>query len=413
MTSFRGARRAALAAGIAFAALAGAPALSQQAQQTDPCQASEGEGTRIEGTLVKPVVGHVESAAPGRVRVEASGFRYADRSALFNDADVTGLEAQVVKCGTDPDPSKPRQLPDDSSHVVGGEGNGGATSLGWGGPADGLPYNGAYAIRLTAKASNNTQRVIVRPFIVDVPAAPPANVTVANASEGTAVTVAWDSNLDDIVAVLALLASYVFFFDRNLSLTNPVAVAWLKWIGAIAGLVAIAGLGVLFILAGDPERLGRATERLARVIPSFAAVIAKVAEKFARGLGAIRHPRRLAVALLWSFPLWLSIAAGIWAVAVAFQLAMPFTGTFLIIALLVLGVAVPTPGAVGGFHAAFRYGATAFFGAPDDAAVGAAIVLHILSIGPSLLLGLYYAAQVGLNMSRMRELAVTAPGDAA
>jgi glycosyltransferase 2 family protein len=217
----------------------------------------------------------------------------------------------------------------------------------------------------------------------------------------------------DIVAVLALLASYVFFFDRNLSLTNPVAVAWLKWIGAIAGLVAIAGLGVLFILAGDPERLGRATERLARVIPSFAAVIAKVAEKFARGLGAIRHPRRLAVALLWSFPLWLSIAAGIWAVAVAFQLAMPFTGTFLIIALLVLGVAVPTPGAVGGFHAAFRYGATAFFGAPDDAAVGAAIVLHILSIGPSLLLGLYYAAQVGLNMSRMRELAVTAPGDAA
>ncbi len=77
--------------------------------------------------------------------------------------------------------------------------------------------------------------------------------------------------------------------------------AWLKWIGAIAAVVAMAGLGVLFILAGDPERLGRATERLGRVIPSFAGMIAKIAEKFARGLGAIRHPRRLAVALLWSF----------------------------------------------------------------------------------------------------------------
>ena len=55
---------------------------------------------------------------------------------------------------------------------------------------------------------------------------------------------------------------------------------------------------------------------------------------------------------------------------------MPFTGSFLIMALLVVGVAVPTPGAVGGFHAAFRLGATTFFGAPDDAAVGAAIVLH-------------------------------------
>jgi uncharacterized membrane protein YbhN (UPF0104 family) len=116
---------------------------------------------------------------------------------------------------------------------------------------------------------------------------------------------------------------------------------------------------------------------------------------------------------MWSFPLWLSIAVGIWTVAVAFQLAVPFTGSFLIIALLVLGVAVPTPGAIGGFHAAFRYSATAFFGASDDAAVGAAIVLHVLSIGPALLLGLYFAAQVGVNLSRMRDLAVTAPGDIA
>jgi uncharacterized membrane protein YbhN (UPF0104 family) len=217
----------------------------------------------------------------------------------------------------------------------------------------------------------------------------------------------------DVVTVLALLASYIFVFDTNISLTNPVAVTWLKGIGVVAAAGALGALVVLFILAGDPARLGRAIERLARVIPSFAGALARVGEKFARGLGAIRHPNRLLIALMWSFPLWLSIAVGIWAVAVAFGLAMPFTGSFLIVALLVLGVAVPTPGAIGGFHAAFRYGATAFFGASDDAAVGAAIVLHVLSIGPSLLLGLYFAAQVGMNLSRMRELAVTAPGDVA
>ena len=49
---------------------------------------------------------------------------------------------------------------------------------------------------------------------------------------------------------------------------------------------------------------------------------------------------------------------------------------------------VPTPGAVGGFHAAFRFAATTFFQAPDDAAVGAAIVLHLFTILPTLLLGL-------------------------
>ena len=143
-----------------------------------------------------------------------------------------------------------------------------------------------------------------------------------------------------------------------------------------------------------------------RSLPSaLAGLIARIAEKFARGLGAIRRPGRLLVALAWSFPLWLSIALGIWAVAVAFRFDVPFTGSFLLIALLVLGVAVPTPGAVGGFHEAFRVGATMFYGAPDDAAVGAAIVLHLFSIGPALLLGLFFAAQEGLNLGGMRRLA--------
>jgi hypothetical protein len=53
----------------------------------------------------------------------------------------------------------------------------------------------------------------------------------------------------------------------------------------------------------------------------------------------------------------------------------------------------------------FRLGATAFFAAPDDAAVGAAIVLHAFTVGPSLLLGLLFAAQAGLNIGGMRQLA--------
>jgi uncharacterized protein (TIRG00374 family) len=210
----------------------------------------------------------------------------------------------------------------------------------------------------------------------------------------------------DVVTVLVLLASYVFVFGRDLGEVNPTRFAALKWAGATAGIGSLGALVVLFVLAGNPARLRRAMERLERMLPSaLAGVVARIAEKFARGLAAIRRPGRLIVALAWSFPLWLCIAVGIWAMAMAFQLAVPFTGSFLMIALLVLGVAVPTPGAVGGFHAAFRYGATAFFGAPDDAAVGAAIVLHLFSIGPALLLGLFFAAQEGLNVGGMRRLA--------
>ena len=60
---------------------------------------------------------------------------------------------------------------------------------------------------------------------------------------------------------------------------------------------------------------------------------------------------------------------------------------------------------MGGFHEAFRVGATSSSAPPNDAAVGAAIVLHAFSIGPSLLLGLFFAAQAGLNLHGMRKLA--------
>jgi uncharacterized membrane protein YbhN (UPF0104 family) len=179
-----------------------------------------------------------------------------------------------------------------------------------------------------------------------------------------------------------------------------------KWAGITALVGALGVLAVFFVLAGNPARLGATLARLEQVLPSkLAGLLARIAEKFATGLGVIRRPSRLLVALVLSVPLWLSIALGIWAVAVAFHLAIPFTGSFLVISLLVVGVAVPTPGAVGGFHAAFKFAATTFFGASDDAAVGAAIVLHALTIGPPLLLGLLFAAQAGLNISVMRQIA--------
>jgi glycosyltransferase 2 family protein len=210
----------------------------------------------------------------------------------------------------------------------------------------------------------------------------------------------------DVLTVLVLLASFVFVFDRGVGAANPTAFAAMKWGGATALGGAIAALVVMFVLAGDPGRIGRWMTRLERAVPStLAGLIGRVAEKFSRGLGAVRRPGRLLVALLWSFPLWLTIAAGLWAVSLAFHIAVPFTGSFLLIAILVIGVAVPTPGAIGGFHEAYRLGATMFFGAPDSAAVGAAIVAHLFSVGPALLFGLFFAAQAGLNLSGMRRLA--------
>ena len=210
----------------------------------------------------------------------------------------------------------------------------------------------------------------------------------------------------DTLTVLIQLAAFVLVFGKGVSVANPVAFRAVKWAGASAAGVSLVALAVLFVLARDPARIARTMGRLEHVVPSaFAGLLARIAEKFARGLAVIRRPRRLLAALALSFPLWLTIDLGIWAVAKAFGFAVPFTGSFLILAFLVIGVAVPTPGAIGGFHEAFRLAATTFYAAPDDAAVGAAIVLHAFSIGPALVLGLFFAADAGLNLSRMRQMA--------
>jgi len=118
----------------------------------------------------------------------------------------------------------------------------------------------------------------------------------------------------------------------------------------------------------------------------------------------MRQPRRLLIALALSLPLWMSIAMGIWLTTRAFHIALPFTASFLLMALLVVGVSLPTPGAVGGFHEAFRIGLTTFYGVANDKAVSAAIVLHAVSFVPVTILGVLFMAQAGLSLEQTRAL---------
>jgi len=142
------------------------------------------------------------------------------------------------------------------------------------------------------------------------------------------------------------------------------------------------------------------------VLPdTLARTVACFVESFAQGLAVMRQPLRLLVSLALSFPLWMSIAAGIWTTSRAFHMTFDYLGSFLIMTLLVVGVAMPTPGQVGGFHAMYRLAVTTFLGVPEATAVGAAIVLHAVSFVPVTLLGLAFMASEGLSLGRMREMA--------
>ncbi len=210
----------------------------------------------------------------------------------------------------------------------------------------------------------------------------------------------------DLVAVLLLLAGYLFLFDSGAARSAPELYGAVQLGALITTPMTLVALGVMMALAGHPERLQRFVLGVERLLPGRAAHwLAGLARTFAEGLAIVRRPARLLVSLGLSLALWVVIASQAWLVARAFDIPMPYSGAYLLTALLVVGVALPTPGGVGGFHEAFRLGATAFFGADNDAAVGAAIVMHAASFGPVVIMGLWFVARDGVELGRMRQMA--------
>jgi uncharacterized protein (TIRG00374 family) len=210
----------------------------------------------------------------------------------------------------------------------------------------------------------------------------------------------------DAVTCVFLLAAFVLLFDPGMDRADS-RLYWLVELGGIAvGVLALAVLAAMFVAARDPAAAGRWAYKLEHLLTGkFTHKLATVLLKFAEGLAVVRTPRRLALALALSLPLWLSIGWGIWTVTVAFGIDIPFTASFLLIALLVVGVSVPTPGGVGGFEAAVQIGLTSFYGVPNDRAVGTALVLHAVSLLPTVVLGFLFLIQDGLGFGGMRNLA--------
>ena len=210
----------------------------------------------------------------------------------------------------------------------------------------------------------------------------------------------------DAVTCVMLLASFVLFFDPGMDSADS-RLYWLVEVGGVTvGALALVVLGAMFVAARDPGgRRPMGLQARASAAGKLTHRLAGALLKFAEGLAVVRTPRRLRWRCRCRFRCGCRSGSGIWAVTRAFGIDMPFTGSFLLIALLVVGVSVPTPGGVGGFEAAVQIGLTSFYGVPNDRAVGAALVLHAVSLLPTLVLGFLFVVQDGLGFGGMRNLA--------
>jgi len=107
-----------------------------------------------------------------------------------------------------------------------------------------------------------------------------------------------------------------------------------------------------------------------------------------RGIQALKRPRLLARVVLQTMLAWGAILLATWLGIRASGADISPGDAMILLPLLALGIAVPTPGAVGGYHAAMTFGLTRLFGVDAAVAAGAAFLMHALVLVPVIVLGL-------------------------
>jgi uncharacterized membrane protein YbhN (UPF0104 family) len=221
----------------------------------------------------------------------------------------------------------------------------------------------------------------------------------------------------DMITVLVLFAAYLFVLPVPAAQAEgqvlfdfwglrPTAMDFIKAGGAIALAAVVVALAVLTAMHSNPGRVTAWVEaRLAGAPGWLSGPLGRILHSFSEGLAVLRAPApHLAKIALQSLVVWLLIALGFYLNHIAFGIDLPFHATFLLIAFLVVGVAIPTPGMVGGFHAFYLIALNGVYGVDRATAAAAGISAHALSNLPVLVFGLALLGREGLSLGRVAEV---------
>jgi glycosyltransferase 2 family protein len=205
----------------------------------------------------------------------------------------------------------------------------------------------------------------------------------------------------DLITVFIIFAFYLFSFGagaRNSQKGDAIILSIRSY--SIKG-VLLFGIGFLILLL-----LLRNAHWAAR-IPSK---IRKPILGFLEGFRALQsHGAMLRVALL-SLAIWLCIMLQLWLLLKSYMHAFPLAGTALIVVLTAVGVAIPTPGGVGGYQYFMSLALINFFGwhlspiDPHTQAAGISNTCYIVSAVPVIIAGLVCLNREGLSLGRISRI---------
>jgi uncharacterized protein (TIRG00374 family) len=219
--------------------------------------------------------------------------------------------------------------------------------------------------------------------------------------------------LVDVITVAFLFGLYLYVLPPPAAQLRGPFLGALRVGGALAGVGAFALILLLLAFHAHADRAMAVADRwLARLPAGLGGPVARGLRSFGAGLAVLQAPApHLLMIAGQSLLIWLAIAASIYWNNRAFALDLPLHSAFLIVVFLTVGVAIPTPGTIGGFHEFYLLALTQAYGVERATAAAAGIACHVLTNLPVLVLGLLFLGREGLSLAGAARIGNSAPAD--
>ena len=178
---------------------------------------------------------------------------------------------------------------------------------------------------------------------------------------------------------------------------------WLIRSSVLLLLVTLGLSAVMILMIVRREATLRILAPLIGRLPlRYASAVNRLIDHFIEGFRIVVDPSLLLSATLLSIVIWLVDALAIYLLFLAFNLQLPVAAAFVLMIILIIGIAIPTaPGFIGNWHYFCILG-LGLFGIPKTDALTFAIVYHALSIGIVILLGLIFLPFNRFSVSDLR-----------
>ncbi|HUJ16347.1 MAG TPA: lysylphosphatidylglycerol synthase transmembrane domain-containing protein [Thermoanaerobaculia bacterium] len=204
-----------------------------------------------------------------------------------------------------------------------------------------------------------------------------------------------------VLDLISILSIFLIFCGTHWSDFNHAVVR-------IGGVTAAGMLLAVFVMILSFRFFQSGVRRfhtwLGRYLPErFRAGWMRFFDTFVATLRITERPAAFAIVVAATACIWACLTSQFWLVLIAAHHPLPFDSSLFLNASTTIGIAIPTPGGIGGFHKVCQYVLTTFYGFDVDTSVAAAVLLHVVGTLPVVLIGMILFLREGLNWRQLSQ----------